>query len=76
MRGTAQNPDTYFQGRESVNSYYQAVPDIVQQKMDELAAETGRQYHLVDYFGHPEAESDHRRDGLRAETACAKPLNG
>jgi len=57
MRGTAQNPDMYFQGRESVNSYYQAVPGIVQRKMDELAAETGRQYHLVDYFGHPEAES-------------------
>ncbi|MCH5378272.1 MAG: pyruvate:ferredoxin (flavodoxin) oxidoreductase, partial [Planctomycetes bacterium] len=57
MRGTAQNPDTYFQGRESVNSYYQAVPGIVQKKMDELAAETGRQYHLVDYFGHPEAET-------------------
>ena len=57
MRGTAQNPDTYFQARESVNSFYQAVPDIVQQKMDELAAETGREYHLVDYFGHPEAES-------------------
>jgi pyruvate-ferredoxin/flavodoxin oxidoreductase len=57
MRGTAQNPDTYFQARESVNSFYQAVPDIVQQKMDELAAQTGREYHLVDYFGHPEAES-------------------
>jgi pyruvate-ferredoxin/flavodoxin oxidoreductase len=57
MRGTAQNPDTYFQGRESVNSFYQAVPGIVQQKMDELAAETGRAYHLFDYFGDPQAES-------------------
>ena len=57
MRGTAQNPDTYFQSRESVNSYYEAVPGIVQQKMDELAAETGRSYHLFDYFGDPEAES-------------------
>ena len=57
MRGTAQNPDTYFQSRESVNSFYQAVPNIVQQKMDELAAETGRAYHLLDYFGHPEAEN-------------------
>jgi len=57
MRGTAQNPDTYFQARESVNSYYEAVPGIVQQKMDELAAETGRSYHLFDYFGDPEAES-------------------
>jgi pyruvate-ferredoxin/flavodoxin oxidoreductase len=57
MRGTAQNPDTYFQARESVNSYYQAVPGIVQQKMDELAAETGRSYRLFDYFGDPGAES-------------------
>jgi pyruvate-ferredoxin/flavodoxin oxidoreductase len=57
IRGTAQNPDTYFQGRESVNSYYQAVPIIVQQKMDELAAETGRQYRLFDTFGDPEAET-------------------
>jgi len=57
MRGTAQNPDIYFQARESVNSYYEAVPDVVQQKMDELAAETGRHYHLVDYYGHPDAES-------------------
>ena len=57
MRGTAQNPDTYFQGRESVNSFYQAVPGIVQQKMNELAAETGRSYHLFDYFGDPQAES-------------------
>jgi pyruvate-ferredoxin/flavodoxin oxidoreductase len=57
MRGTAQNPDTYFQARESVNSFYEAVPGIVQNKMDMLAEETGRQYHLVDYFGDPEAES-------------------
>ena len=57
MRGTAQNPDTYFQSRETVNSFYQAVPGIVQQKMDELAAETGRSYHLFDYFGDPEADS-------------------
>jgi pyruvate-ferredoxin/flavodoxin oxidoreductase len=57
MRGTAQNPDTYFQGRESTNTYYTAVPGIVQQKMDQLAAETGREYHLVDYYGHPEADS-------------------
>ena len=57
MRGTAQNPDTYFQSRESVNSFYEAVPDIVQKKMDQLAEATGRHYGLVDYFGHPEAES-------------------
>jgi pyruvate-ferredoxin/flavodoxin oxidoreductase len=57
MRGTAQNPDTYFQARESVNSFYEAVPGIVQTKMDQLAEATGRRYHLVDYFGDPEAES-------------------
>jgi pyruvate/2-oxoacid:ferredoxin oxidoreductase alpha subunit/Pyruvate/2-oxoacid:ferredoxin oxidoreductase gamma subunit len=57
MRGTAQNPDVYFQARESVNSYYEAVPGIVQGKMDLLAQETGRRYHLVDYCGHPRAES-------------------
>ncbi len=57
MRGTAQNPDTYFQGRESANRFYNAVPEIVQRKMDELAAETGRAYHLFDYFGDTEAES-------------------
>jgi len=57
MRGTAQNPDTYFQARESVNSFYQAVPGIVQQKMDELAAETGRVYRLFDYYGDPDADS-------------------
>ena len=57
MRGTAQNPDTYFQGRESVNRFYAAVPEIVQRKMNELAAATGRRYHLFDYFGDPAAES-------------------
>ena len=57
IRGTAQNPDVYFQGRESSNLYYLAVPGIVQQAMDDFAALTGRQYHLVDYIGDPEAES-------------------
>ncbi len=56
MRGTAQNPDTYFQGRETVNPYYLAVPEIVQSKMDVLAGLTGRQYHLFDYVGAPDAE--------------------
>lgn len=56
MRGTAQNPDVYFQGRETVNPYYDAVPAIIQQKMDELAAYTGRPYHLYDYHGAPDAE--------------------
>ena len=57
IRGTAQNPDVYFQGRESANPYYAAVPAIVQETMDELAKLTGRHYHLFDYYGDPKAES-------------------
>jgi len=56
IRGTAQNPDVYFQGRETVNPFYVAVPGIVQAEMDKFAKLTGRQYHLFDYVGHPEAE--------------------
>jgi pyruvate-ferredoxin/flavodoxin oxidoreductase len=56
MRGTAQNPDVYFQGRETVNPYYLALPAIVQEQMDKFAALTGRQYHLFDYYGAPDAE--------------------
>ncbi|MFQ5518656.1 MAG: pyruvate:ferredoxin (flavodoxin) oxidoreductase, partial [Mariprofundus sp.] len=56
IRGTAQNPDVYFQGRESANQFYDAVPGIVQDTMDQLAGLTGRQYHLFDYFGADDAE--------------------
>ncbi len=56
LRGSAQNPDVYFQGRETVNPYIDAVPGIVQETMDKFAKLTGRQYHLFDYVGHPEAE--------------------
>jgi len=56
VRGTAQNPDTFFQAREAANLYYQHCPDIVQETFDRFAAITGRQYHLFDYVGHPEAE--------------------
>src|SRR4026209_2463991 len=56
LRGTAQNPDVYFQMREASNSYYTAVPGIVQKAMDKFAQVTGRHYNLFDYFGHPEAE--------------------
>ncbi|NMC55409.1 MAG: pyruvate:ferredoxin (flavodoxin) oxidoreductase [Chloroflexi bacterium] len=56
MRGTAQNPDVYFQGRETVNPFYNACPAIVQKAMDKFAALTGRSYHLYDYFGAPDAE--------------------
>ncbi|MFI8415882.1 pyruvate:ferredoxin (flavodoxin) oxidoreductase [Serratia sp. NPDC078593] len=56
MRGTAQNPDTYFQGRESVNAYYDRVPAIVSRTMDKFAQLTGRRYQLVDYYGAANAE--------------------
>jgi pyruvate-ferredoxin/flavodoxin oxidoreductase len=56
IRGTAHNPDTFFQARETVNPYYIATPSIVQRAMDRLAALTGRQYNLFRYDGHPEAE--------------------
>jgi pyruvate-ferredoxin/flavodoxin oxidoreductase len=56
LKGTAQNPDVYFQGRETVNKYYAACPDIVQKTMDKFAKLTGRQYKLFDYYGAPDAE--------------------
>ena len=56
VRGTAQNPDVFFQAREASNPYYLAVPGIVQTVMDELAARTGRQYGLADFHGAPDAE--------------------
>jgi len=56
IRGTSQNPDVYFQGRESVNSYYENTPALVQETMDEFAALTGRSYHLFDYVGAKDAE--------------------
>jgi pyruvate-ferredoxin/flavodoxin oxidoreductase len=55
LRGTAQNPDAFFQGREAANPLYAACPDIVQQVMDEFAGHTGRQYNLFDYVGAPDA---------------------
>ncbi len=56
MRGTAQNPDVFFQAREAGNSFYMAVPKTVQGTMDRFAALTGRQYHLFEYAGAPDAE--------------------
>ncbi len=53
----AQNPDVYFQGRETVNKYYNDTPEIVQNYMDKVAKKIGRQYHLFDYFGDPNAEN-------------------
>ncbi|MEW6441206.1 MAG: pyruvate:ferredoxin (flavodoxin) oxidoreductase [bacterium] len=56
IRGTSQNPDVYFQGRETVNRFYEAVPEVVQRAMDKFAGLVGRQYRLFDYHGDPEAE--------------------
>jgi pyruvate-ferredoxin/flavodoxin oxidoreductase len=56
LRGTAQNPDVYFQARETVNSYYTECPDIVAHAMDKFARVTGRRYNLFDYVGAPDAE--------------------
>jgi pyruvate-ferredoxin/flavodoxin oxidoreductase len=56
LRGTAQNPDVYFQAREAVNSFYRACPTIVQNTMDRFAKLVGRQYHLFDYAGAPDAQ--------------------
>jgi pyruvate-ferredoxin/flavodoxin oxidoreductase len=56
IRGTAQNPDVYFQARETVNPFYARVPAAVRDAMDRLAERTGRRYGVVDYTGHPEAD--------------------
>jgi pyruvate-ferredoxin/flavodoxin oxidoreductase len=56
LRGTAQNPDVFFQAREAVNAYYAAAPDLTQQAMDRFATLVGRQYHLFEYHGAPDAE--------------------
>jgi pyruvate-ferredoxin/flavodoxin oxidoreductase len=56
IRGTAQNPDVYFQARETVNLFYDACPEIVQGAMDKFAQITGRQYRLYEYYGAPDAE--------------------
>ena len=57
LRGTSQNPDVYFQGRETVNKFYNETPSIVQKAMNKFAGVVGRQYNLFDYYGHPKAES-------------------
>jgi pyruvate-ferredoxin/flavodoxin oxidoreductase len=69
VRGTAQNPDTFFQAQESRNRYYDAVPAIVQAEMDRFAKITGRHYKLFDYVGDPEAERVIILIGSGAETA-------
>jgi pyruvate-ferredoxin/flavodoxin oxidoreductase len=68
IRGTSQNPDVFFAARETVNTFYQAVPGIVQAAMDKFAKLTGRQYHLFDYHGAPDAERIVIMMGNSAET--------
>ena len=70
LRGTAQNPDVYFQGRETVNPFYAACPGIVQEMMDKFAGLTGRQYHIYQYYGPPDAERVIVVMGSGAETAA------
>src|SRR5437867_4782525 len=71
IRGTAQNPDVYFQARETINPYYASCPAIVQKTMDKFGALVGRQYHLFDYVGAPDAERVIIIMGSGAETAQA-----
>jgi pyruvate-ferredoxin/flavodoxin oxidoreductase len=78
ISGTAQNPDVYFQGRETVNKFYNATPAIVQQTMDKFAKLVGRQYHLFDYIGAKDAEKVIVIMGSGAETVheTVESLNG
>ncbi|HID94695.1 MAG TPA: pyruvate:ferredoxin (flavodoxin) oxidoreductase [Candidatus Latescibacteria bacterium] len=69
IRGTAQNPDAFFQSRETVNPYYLSCPTTVQNVMDKFARVTGRRYHLFDYIGAPDAERVIILMGSGAETA-------
>ena len=69
IKGTAQNPDVYFQGRETVNLYYAKCPAIIQKYMDKFAKLTGRQYKLYDYVGAPDAEKVIVIMGSGADTA-------
>ncbi|MGA3334320.1 MAG: pyruvate:ferredoxin (flavodoxin) oxidoreductase [Terracidiphilus sp.] len=69
IRGSAQNPDVFFQAREACSPFYVKVPGIVQSVMDRFAARTGRSYHLFDYYGAPDAERVIVLMGSGAETA-------
>ena len=69
LRGSAQNPDVFFQAREACNPFYDAVPAAVQAAMDTLGERTGRRYQLLEYHGHPEAERVVVLMGSGAQTA-------
>ena len=77
IRGTAQNPDIYFQTREAVNSYYTALPEIVENYMNEINKITGRNYGLFNYYGAPDAENIIIAMGSACETiqTVAEKLN-
>ncbi|WP_196602380.1 pyruvate:ferredoxin (flavodoxin) oxidoreductase [Pectinatus frisingensis] len=69
VRGTNQNPDVYFQEREAVNKYYEAIPELVEESMQQLSKITGRDYHLFNYHGAPDAERIIIAMGSVCETA-------
>ncbi len=77
IHGTAQNPDVYFQGRETVNTFVDAFPAVVSGAMASFAALTGRKYSLVEYYGHPQAERAiiAMGSGIEALQAAADHLN-
>ena len=75
LRGTAQNPDVFFQAREAGSPFYAALPDHVQAAMDALFARTGRRYRLFDYAGAPDADRAIVIMGSGAETARRRPLH-
>jgi pyruvate-ferredoxin/flavodoxin oxidoreductase len=68
-KGTAQNPDIYFQAKESANRFYEAIPDIVADYMEKVSKVTGREYKPFNYYGHPEAENVLILMGSACETA-------
>jgi pyruvate-ferredoxin/flavodoxin oxidoreductase len=83
LRGTAQNPDAYFQAREACNPFYAATPAAVSQAMEDFARHTGRRYDLVEYHGHPEAERvvvlmgsavGAAQEAVEAMTAAGEPV--
>lgn len=71
VRGTAQNPDVYFQGRETVNPYYKNIPSILKEEMQKFFEVTGRKYNAVNYYGDPNAENVIVVMGSGAETVKA-----
>ncbi len=70
IRGTAQNPDVFFQAREACNSFYDKVPQLTEETFKEFEKLTGRSYHLFDYYGDPQAERVIIMMGSGAETTC------